>query len=186
MNTNDVLERKLRAQILLARRVDGDRLMLSDEVLNAALDGSRPLSGAERTALRDSPLTLRRFRELSNARRPAAANDGWQGSSGMLRAASSGEALTGLKTDDRHWTLHFVEQGDTWRLILTLDAAAPFAGRLLREQPLLRVVDGGGAILLQGRLDADGEYECDWPFESAPGPHFQQFGAGFTVAPVHR
>jgi hypothetical protein len=36
-------------------------------------------------------------------------------------------------------------------------------GTLLREQPLLRVIDGGGAIVLQGRLDADGECERAWP-----------------------
>lgn len=40
MKENDLkttygLERKLRAQLLLARRVDGDRLMLADAVLAA-------------------------------------------------------------------------------------------------------------------------------------------------------
>ena len=189
MNTKHLLEHKLRERLLLSPRIEGDRLMLSDAILNAALDGERGLTNAERAALQGSPLTLRRLRQLSAERRAragmGAANDAWLGSDGMLRAASGASALTALTTDDRHWSLHFVEQGAAWRLILSLDAAAPFAARLLREQALLRVVDGGGAILLQGRLDADGECECDWPFDSAPGPHFQQFGAGFCVEPVH-
>ncbi|MNR58708.1 hypothetical protein D3C85_1797680 [compost metagenome] len=58
-------------------------------------------------------------------------------------------------TDDGHWKLHFLPRHDAgsagWQIILTLDGEAPFAARLLQEQPLLRVVDGGGAILLQGR-----------------------------------
>jgi hypothetical protein len=70
-------------------------------------------------------------------------------------------------------------------MILKLAADAPFAARLVREQPLVRVTDGGGAILLQGRLDADGECETAWPFDTAPAPHFQQFGAAFAVEPVH-
>lgn len=182
-------DRKLLERLLVSPRVAGDRLMLADSVLLAALDGSRPLTHAELAALQASPLTLRRFRQLSIERRgdSRAANDeAWNGSAGMLRAASSGADLARLLTDDGHWSLHFVVQDDAWRLILSLDAAAPFAARLLREQPLLRVVDGGGAILLQGRLDADGELECGWPFDGEPAPHFQQFGARFAVEPVHQ
>ncbi|RSZ59950.1 hypothetical protein HF313_14610 [Massilia atriviolacea] len=193
MKENDVKvnqepDRKLLERLLLSPRVEGDRLMLADAVLLAALDGSHPLNRAELAALRASPLTLRRFRQLSIARRNGAraANDeAWSGSAGMLRAADDGADLERLLTDDGHWSLHFVAQDGAWRLILSLDAAAPFAARLLREQPMLRVVDGGGAILLQGRLDADGEVECGWPFEGAPAPHFQQFGAHFAVEPVH-
>jgi hypothetical protein len=178
-------ERKLQERLLLARRVEGDRLMLADAVLLAALDGSRALTEGERAALRTSPLTLRRFRTLATEQRRTAANDAWSGSGGMLRAASSGEPLAALSTDDGYWALHFLEQGDGWRVILTLDGGAPFAARLLREQPLLRVVDGGGAIVLQGSLDRDGECESAWPFDSEPGAHFHQFGAGFAVEPVH-
>lgn len=185
MKTLSVTDRKLRAQLLLSRRVEGDRLMLADAVLSAALDGSRALSANERAALERSPLTLRRFRQLSLQRRAAASRDAWTGSGGMLRAASSGAELEELATDDRCWTLHFVAQDGAWRIILSLAADAPFAARLMREQPMLRVVDGGGAIVLQGRLDADGECEAAWPFETAPAPHFQQFGAAFTVEPVH-
>ncbi|WP_228896326.1 hypothetical protein [Pseudoduganella aquatica] len=188
-------DRKLQERLLLSRAVPGDRLMLSDAVLLAALDGSRALTPNERAALQASPLTLRRFRQLSLERRAVAeagaANDAvWQRSAGMLRAASTSAVLDELMTDDGHWQLHFVQNGEDdregWQLILKLDAGAPFAARLLREQPMLRVVDGGGAILLQGRLDADGECEHAWPFDIAPAAHFQLYGASFAVEPVAR
>ncbi|MET3133285.1 hypothetical protein AAKU55_003575 [Oxalobacteraceae bacterium GrIS 1.11] len=179
------LDRKLRERLLLGRAVVGDRLMLADATLLAALDGARALTANERGALERSPLTLRRFRHLSAQRRRAASSPSsptaWSGSVGMLRAAADGAALAELRTDDGCWSLHFVEQGTAWRVILALAAGAPFAPRLMREQPMLRVLDGGGAVLLQGRLDADGECECAWPFESAPGPHLQSRGARFAV-----
>lgn len=188
-------DQKLLERLLLSRPVPGDRLMLPDAVLLAALAGSRALTPKERQALQASPLTLRRFRQLSLERRaaralaPQAANDpAWHGSPGMLRAASSTAVLNELVTDDGHWQLHFLPgpQGSGWQIILKLDAEAPFAARLLRDQPLLRVVDGGGAILLQGRLDADGECERAWPFDTEPMAHFQLYGAGFAVEPAVR
>lgn len=185
-------DRKLQERLLLSRAAPGDRLMLPDAVLLSALDGSRALTPNERAALQASPLTLRRFRQLSLERRAEAgaeaANDAvWQGSGGVLRAASSSVVLDELLTDDGHWQLHFLQTGEGgWQLILKLDAGAPFAARLLREQPMLRVVDGGGAILLQGRLDADGECERTWPFDTAPMAHFQLYGASFAVEPVAR
>jgi hypothetical protein len=185
MKENDLktsLDRKLREQVLMARRVEGDRLTLADATIVAALDGSRPLTTNEREALAQSPLTMRRLRQLSIDRN--AQSKAWNGSAGMLRAASTEAALDELVTDDGHWTLHFVAQAGAWQVILKLAADAPFAPRLMREQPMLRVVDGGGAIILQGRLDADGECENAWPFETAPAPHFQQFGARFAVEPV--
>ncbi|MEV4781871.1 hypothetical protein MRBLMU1_004464 [Burkholderia sp. LMU1-1-1.1] len=182
------LDARLRERALLARAVPDDRLMLADTTLLAALDGSRVLTPNERQALAASPLTLRRFRQLSLERRAAvvpAANDAqWSGSTGMLRAASTTAALEALVTDDNYWTLHFLPQDGGWQVILSLSAQAPFAARLLSEQPQLRVIDGGGAIVLQGRLDADGECERAWPFDTAPAPHFQMYGAGFAVEPV--
>jgi hypothetical protein len=160
---------------------------LQERLLLAALDGSRALTPNERGALQQSPLTLRRLRQLAAGRRQAAAAAGaasWSGSGGWLRAAASGAALEQLATDDRYWTLHFLAQGGSWSVILKLAAEAPFAPRLMREQPLLRVVDGGGAVILQGRLDADGECEHAWPFEAAPAPHFHRYGGGFAVEAV--
>ncbi len=180
---------KLQEQLLLARRIEGDRLMLADAILVAAIEGVRALTAGERAALRASPLTLRRFRTLAlkqrlGAQAALAANDAWNGSYGMLRAAAGIGPIATLATDDGYWTLHFLEQGGAWRVILALDAGSPFAARLLREQPLLRVADGAGATILQGSLDADGELESAWPFAAAPAPHFHQFGAAFAVAPV--
>lgn len=187
VSNTEAIERKLQERLLLSARVDSDRLVLSDPVMVAALDGSRALTRQERAALQASPLTLRRLRVLSIERtaRGVAANDGqWHGSAGMLRAAADGKALAQLATDDGHWRLHFIDDAGQWRVIVALDAAAPFAARLMREQPMLRVVDGGGAIVLQGRLDADGECESAWPFETAPAPHLHEFGATFAVEPV--
>jgi hypothetical protein len=185
--TTTGLDRKLQERLLLARRVEGDRLMLADAVLHAALDGSRPLTANERAALAASPLTMRRLRQLAIERRAAggASNDAaWHGSNGLLRAADGGAGLFELRTDDRCWTLHVVGHDGGWRVILQLAPDAPFAAALMREQPLLRVVDGAGALVLQGRLDADGECEGAWLFVDAPSHHFQQAGAAFVVEPL--
>lgn len=170
------LDARLRERLLLARAVPGDRLLLADATLLAALDGTRPLSPGELAALNGSPATLRRFRHLALARR----RDAWQSSTGMLRAADSG-GPTALTTDDGLWTLHFLDGESGWRIVLALDAAAPVAAGLLRERTLLRVTDGAGATLLQGRLDADGECEQAWPFAAPPGEHLQRHGATFAV-----
>lgn len=190
-SAQDNLDAQLRERLLLSRAVPGDRLMLADATLLAALNGTRALTPNERQALSSSPLTLRRFRQLSleryaaAAQAPQASNDPvWSGSRGMLRAASTAETLDALVTDDGHWTLHFLPQDGGWQVILSLSAEAPFAARLLNDQPQLRVIDGGGAIVLQGRLDADGECERAWPFATAPAEHFQLYGAGFAVEPV--
>ena len=177
------LERKLRAQLLLGARVEGDRLVLADDVLAAALEGSAALSANERAALARSPLTLRRLRQLAAERGRARA---WQASSGMLRAAATDCALEQLVTDDDCWGVHFVAGGAGWQVILKLAADAPFAPALMRAQSMLRVRDGGGAVILQGRLDTDGECENAWPFDSAPAAHFQLFGASFVVEAVRK
>lgn len=185
--TKTALDRKLEERLLLGRRIPGDRLMLADGVLRAALGGSRPLTANERKVLQDSPLTLRRLRQLALERRgeQGAANDAaWTGSAGMLRAADSGEPLMGLSTDDRCWSLHFAGHEGDWRIILQVAPNAPFAATLLRERTLLRVVDGQGGIVLQGRLDLDGECEAAWPFALDPARHFQQTGAAFAVEPA--
>jgi hypothetical protein len=184
MKTTSGLERKLRERLILAPRGEGDRLMLGDAVLRAALDGSRPLTAGERAALQASPLTARRLRTLALEARAAAAASAWQGSSGMLRAADGGAPLTELATDDGFWRLHFVGSGTARRVILQLMPDAPFAARLLREGPLLRVVDGAGAQVLAGQLDPDAECECAWPFADDPAAHFQRHGAAFSVQPA--
>ena len=182
---NAQLDARLHERLLLGRRVERDRLVLADGVLRAALDGSRPLTGAERAALQASPLTLRRLRTLALEARAAcrgnAANEEWEGSAGMLRAADSGAALTQLDTDDGCWRLHFVATQAGWRVILQLLPQAPWAARLLSAGDTLRVLDGAGSEVLRGRLDADGELEAVWPFAQAPREHFQGHGARFSV-----
>lgn len=172
------LDRKLQARLLAGRRVEGDRLVLDDTVLIAALDGSRPLTAGERAALQSSPLSLRRLRTLAETRRARAAPC-WTGSSGMLRAADSGVALDTLVTDDGAWRLHFVDG----RVILQLDPQAPLAATLLRGRQALRVLDGAGGTVLEGQLDGDGECEGPWPFLDTPARHFQRHGARFDVTP---
>jgi hypothetical protein len=193
MNANErnaTIERRLQEQLLVGRRLEGDRLVLDDATLLAALDGSRPLRGAERDAMQASPLTLRRLRQLAQERRAGArsdtgidANSAWRGSRGMLRAASSQAALAPLSTDDGCWTLHFVEADGAWRAILQLAPQAPFAAGLLAARAPLHVRDGSGQRILSGRIDADGECEAAWPFAAAPAAHLQAHGAAFTVTP---
>ena len=175
MTANDTLDRTLRAALLVAPRAN-DRLVLADAVLAAALDGTTPLSAGERAALAASPLTIRRLRHLANARVAH-----WRASAGMLRAADSGAPLAELVTDDGFWTLHFLGGDAGRRVILQLNAEAPFARQVLAQQPMLRVIDGTGAVVLLGRLDSDGECESAWPFDAAPAQHFQQAGAVFAV-----
>lgn len=181
-------QRRLEEAALLQRRVDGDRLVLGDAVLAAALDGSRPLTAGERAALQASPLTLRRLRQLALERRAAAspaaaANEAtWQGSCGMLRAASSAGTAAPV-SDDGWWTLHLLGSEGAWRLVLQLSPAAPFAPGLLAARAPVRVLDGAGQVILEGRLDADGECEAAWPFREPPAVHLQEQGAAFTVAP---
>jgi len=196
MNTKSaarsVTERRLEERLLLGRRVEGDRLVLADATLLGALDGSRPLTAGERAALQASPLTARRLRQLALGRRGAPAGaahtnpSGWHGSHGRLRAASSGE-LAALRTDDGWFTLHFAAGADEkagWRAILQLAADAPFAPALLAARAPLRVLDGAGNTILEGRLDADGECEAAWPFDAAPASHLQAAGAAFAVEPL--
>jgi hypothetical protein len=187
-------ERRLEERLLLGRRIEGDRLALADATLLGALDGSRPLTAGERAALQASPLTARRLRQLALERRAALAGSslassfGWRGSHGRLRAASSGH-LEALRTDDGWFTLHFaavegVGEEAGWRVILQLAADAPFAPALLAAGAPLRVLDGAGNTILEGRLDADGECEAAWPFSTAPASHLQADGAAFAVEPL--
>jgi hypothetical protein len=196
MNTNTAahgaLERRLEERLLLGRRVEGDRLVLADATLLGALDGSRPLTAGERAALQASPLTARRLRQLAIERRAGQAVDAsqaataaWRGSHGRLRAASSGEPEA-LRTDDGWFTLHFAAAEAGWRAILQLAPDAPFAPALLEARAPLRVLDGAGRTILEGRLDADGECEAAWPFPASPASHLQAANAAFAVEPLPR
>lgn len=186
MELNSDLARKLATHAILSQRREGDTLVLEDEVMLAALDGSRKLTPEQSNALTSSPLTLRRFRQLAMERRQQgrAANDAaWKGSAGMLRAASTAGATGALRTDDGYWTLHVAGEPGDWRLILAMAADAPFAASLLRAATGIKVLDGQGELLLEGELDADGECEAEWLLDAAPFEHLQQAGATFSVKP---
>ncbi|WP_371865868.1 hypothetical protein [Duganella qianjiadongensis] len=187
------LEARLQEQLLLGRAVAGDRLMLADATLLGALDGSRPLTPAERTALQASPLTLRRLRHLAQQRRREAqgarhkhcgAGAGWHGSRGLLRAAATAAALDTLRTEDGYWTLDFLQSEQGWRVVLAVVADAPFAALAVQQGWQVKVRDGAGSLILQGGLDGDGECEGAWPHAAAPAQHFQQHGASFAVEPA--
>jgi hypothetical protein len=182
MHSDDMTSRRLQEALLLDRRKPGDRLVLDDATLVAALDGTRPLTAGERAALQASPLTARRLRHLALARR-AAQSGSWRGSRGVLRAASGG-MLDAVTTEDGWWTLHFVDTDGGWRTVLQLAPQAPFAEALLVARAPLRVRDGAGATILAGQLDADGECEADWPFATAPADHLQAHGAKFIIEPL--
>jgi hypothetical protein len=166
------LEARLQEQLLLARAVPGDRLMLADATLLQALDGSRALTPAERAALQASPLTLKRFRQLALQRHHAAQPGhatGWNGSQGLLRAAATATALDTLRTQDGYWTLDFAH-GQGWNVILALCADAPFAALAVQQGWRVqarwrRPADAEGA------LDDDGECEAAWPHAAAPASY---------------
>ncbi|WP_036166371.1 hypothetical protein [Massilia sp. 9096] len=183
-NDSDIQARRLQEAALLARRVEGDRLMLADAVLAGALDGSRPLTSGERAALQASPLTQRRLRHLALARRARDATQAtpWRGSRGLLRAASTLDMAAPV-SDDGWWTLHLLGEQGAWRLVLQLSGGAPFAAGLLAARASVRVRDGAGQVMLEGRLDLDGECEAAWPFADPPALHLQERGALFTVEP---
>lgn len=176
------LDRRLQARLLAGRRVEADRLVLLDATLLAALDGSRPLTSGERAALQASPVTTRRLAVLAQERRAAAGPAAWRGSAGLLRAADSGAPFEALVTDDGAWRLHVV----AGRAILQLDPESRLAPGLLRAAQEVRVRDGAGNTVLEGRLDPDGECEGPWPFDDTPARHFARHGGAFTVEPIGR
>ncbi len=163
----------------------GDTLVLDDASLKGAMSGSQRLKRRQWETLVQSPLTLRRLQHLAAERRlrwQQAANDvGWSSSGGLLLAADAGEALTSLRTEDGHWTLHFLQGPASWQIVLTLAGSAPFARTLREKQHSVMVLDAAQHILLSGVLDADGELEAPWPVVASPSEHFRATGGQFRV-----
>ncbi len=183
------LAQRLDLSAILNHVREDDRVMLDDHLLLAALDVSRPLSSQERELLQKSPQTLLRFRQLAlqaRARKSSgAANDAqWQSSMGSLAGVhpgGGGEAGSRLQSDDQYWCLQFVADEIGWQLTLALNEQAPFALQIKQSGCVLRVLDGKGAILLEGQLDIGGECEGRWPFMTEPALHLQQAGARFRI-----
>ena len=176
------LAKRLQASLLLSRERDGDRLCLPDDILLAALDGSRPLSAEERSQLQASPLTLARFAVLARSRREQAKpkNSRWDGSQGRLQAAASADELV-LRSEDQYWELRFFEQDGLWTLLLKLDPLAPFAAQAMLAEIVL---EAGREQVAQGQTDADGELEVIWPFLETPFDWLQAQGGRFCVKPA--
>jgi hypothetical protein len=185
---NQKLAQKLDLSVILNRSREDDRVMLDDHLLLAALDGSRPLNGDERQLLQQSPQTLLRFRQLAlqaRARKNAGvANDAqWQSSMGCLRETDAGprQLSPRLQSDDQYWSLQFVADEVGWQLILSLSDAAPFAHQIKQASSNVRLLDGAGAVLLEGALDIEGECEVRWPYFTEPELHLRQAGARFRI-----
>lgn len=185
---------------LMRRYQSDDWLRLSDAVLRAALNGSTPLSRTEWQAVLSSPLTLRRMQMLEAERcaaqasgpiaaktaAPAANDQQWLRSQGLLRAADSGDETSTLNTEDGWWSLTFPRTHGGWKMVLRLAHSAPFASLFAANaqatQPghEVAVVDGTGRTLLQGMIDDENELYGRWPMTEAPLAVLRAAG-GFQV-----
>lgn len=171
-------ERQVMLAAFSAQRLPGDRPMLSDEVMQAALDGRARLQAAQWAVLLASPLTLCRLRYLEGRRLAALSENGanqapfnvadhkWRTSSCELLAATGTGTDTSLYSPDGLWALHALTTGSVTRLLLQLlpSAETVAGGSAARPAPgdEVAVLDGAGTTLLMGRLDADGELEAVW------------------------
>lgn len=203
-------------QLLLATFAEstkpGDRLVLSDEILHAALERSRRLRKSELQALLDSPLTLRRlvalaarFDALSQESSPAAreaaakviaiamgraANDSqptWHRSPMELMAAAGHDDGNFSQTSpDQLWVLHAIVTGTSTRLVLVLQKDHERAAAVMeaRQQLELAVLDGQGATLLMGHLDEDGELAGPWQLPDTLRSHLLAQGGQFSIERV--
>ena len=107
MHSDDTTFRRLQEARLVQARTAGDRLMLDDATLAAALDGSRPLTAGERAALQASPLTVRRLRHLALHAKadPAVVN------TAMIFQAAGGVEYRGFR---RNFRLRIFFQAVIW------------------------------------------------------------------------
>lgn len=190
-------ERRVMLAAFAAQRLPGDRPMLSDEVMQAALEGRARLQEAQWQALLASPLTLCRLRHLEE-RRLAVMSDGavergplngapqaWQGSFCELLAASGIGTDASLYSPDGLWALHALTTGSVTRLLLQLlppaeDGAADAVARPAPGEEVA-VLDGAGGTLLMGRLDADGELEAVWMRPLDLRSHLARHGRVWSV-----
>lgn len=205
-------------QVLLsayaARQVPGDRQVLADDVLQAALSATQALSRKQLAMLKVSPLTLCRLRYLEALRlaathsalatgtaasasvhalgspagqtTPAQASR-WQRSPGELLAAAGVDADCSLPSADGLWTLSAWTRGHATRLRLNLRRPADDDGQLsLRLDPEIEVgvLDGRGGTLLLGRLDDDGELEVLLDHPLDLRSHLAQHGGHWSVERV--
>lgn len=181
-------------ELLMKRRKFDDRLVLPDDLLEAAMDGRASLSPLQLDALLDSPLTLRRYAVLQamRAERSLAANDEafWQGSCILRRAADGGGARSRVDhlSENGHWQLSFQPMGQTgWLLSLTLLHPERAPAALSAGLQAVELVDGCGKVWCSGPLDPDADegpgIDMAWEGEGTPEQRFMASGARFDVRP---
>lgn len=166
-------EHKVVLAAFSVQRLPGDRMVLSDDVMEAALEGRKCLQPTQWQALLSSPLTLCRLRYLEGCRLAALSRHGrvnevddGRVSRYELLAATSTETDISLYSPDGRWALHALTTRTVTRLLLQLlpqaeDGIASTASRPVPGDEVA-VLDGAGFTLLMGRLDADGELEQVW------------------------
>lgn len=188
-NGSNLIDR-LTMMRLIDRYKSGDYLVLDDATLRAALDNSRPLLRTEWQALLDSPLTLRRARELAHeakarhagrALAPAANDEAFERSTTLLRVAYGLDPAPTLTSDDGRWRLSFGRDGPRWHVVLSLNPSDRFADVWLQARPTVALLDGAGATLLLGELDEDGEVEGPWRPDSDPLAYLASHGGRWQV-----
>lgn len=193
------LQDRLALHTMMQTHKPGDHLVLADPVLNAALDGSRPLRQSEWQALLGSALTLRRMQVLEAQRqaraglaggaattlRPAANDAAWRPSHTLLRAAAGADLSRFTQgSDDGRWMLYALKTGADTRLVLKLQPEAEHADLWLAARPEVAVLDGEGNTLLLGALDEDGELQGPWVHEADLRTHLAAHGHGWRVERV--
>ena len=176
----------------------GDRQMLSDATLLAALQGHQRLLPAQRQALLTSPLTLCRLRYLEGRRLAAVGEGGasstsspgqalarWERSACELLAATTEVQDVSLYSPDGLWALHALTTGTVTRILLQLRPEDEGRGlnATARPQPgdEVAVLDGAGTTLLMGRLDDDGELEAPWIRALDLRSHLSRYGRLWSV-----
>ena len=177
-----------------------DWLVLDDETLLAALDGSHPLSRVEWAGLLESPLTLKRMAALEAGRRKqagtvesplriaaVAANDELYSCALTLLAADSGEQEVSLSSADGWWQLSCPATHGGWKMRLELAEGAPFVGLFEDEvgpgmsPRAVAVLDGRGRTLLLGHLNDERLLWGNWPLAESPREALAPAGGVFQV-----
>lgn len=172
--------KKLIAKALL-HPVAEDSLVLDDATLLAAIEGRVLLNREQKKQLLHSPLTLRRFRLLTNLRR---AQTHWQGSEMQLRAAAGEGELPHLDSEDGRFTLHFIAgRGGKINMVLSCKSDPELAQQLQQAEQAIEVVDSEETVLLEGALDESYELAGSWLLAEPPRAHFMRLGTAIVIRP---
>ncbi len=168
----------------MAREIPGDRQIITDERLLAALTGKERLRQAEYREMLASPLTLSRLRLLASQslselqRSPALMN---HESDGMMPTPELlCEELT-LVTNDGNWALLIKLDQDSQRWHLTLQLLASREAMHVREDGEIFVHDAQQGTFLFGGLDGNGQLHAVWELPVKPLVYLVGKGKTWTV-----